>query len=67
MSKKQCYDCRRFTDDVKLVPRYVDRDTGDSWGAYLCFICKSNREAIEREDIRVRVGDDPDWRDENDE
>jgi len=50
---KQCYDCRRFTNDTKLVTEFEDKTNGDSWGVLLCFICLTNRRALKNEDARV--------------
>tara|TARA_R100001594_G_scaffold12533_4_gene27799 strand:+ start:9911 stop:10102 length:192 start_codon:yes stop_codon:yes gene_type:complete len=57
MVLKICYDCKRHTE-VQLVPEFVDKETGDEYGAMLCFVCKHNRRALKNEDIRVQFGDD---------
>ena len=58
---KQCYDCRRFTNDTKLVTEFEDKTNGDSWGVLLCFVCLTNRRALKNEDARVQFGDDREW------
>ena len=57
MPLRICYDCKRYTK-VKLVPEYVDKETGDEHGAMLCLVCKHNRRALKNEDLRVQIGDD---------
>ena len=43
---RQCSDCRKYSDDVEMVPEFVDKDTGDAHGYMLCLRCKWNRIAL---------------------
>ena len=61
---RQCSDCRKYSDDVEMVPEFVDEDTGDAHGTMLCRRCKWNRIALKNEDARVQLGDERrDWND----
>ena len=61
---RQCSDCRKYSDDVEMVPEFVDKDTGDAHGYMLCLRCKWNRIALKNEDARVQLGDERrDWND----